>query len=130
MSNDDLSKHELVAIDRAITLARRPLKRSAPVLIRGLLITAVGMIMSEVGRQQQIDAALRGSYSNGSTADIGGLVTIVGILFTLIGAFRLATAVDRAAVIGDAVLALTVRLEDLAPQPEAVYDEGGNPIDP
>lgn len=122
-----MSEYELVAIGKAVDQAKHPLKRSTNLLVAGLLLVGVGSVMAESGRQQQIRDALRGyAFSSASsTATWGSILTVIGLIVALIGVARLASAVDRTATLTDAVLALTLRLEELAPEPEpeVVYDD-------
>jgi len=122
-----MQQYELAAIGKAIDQAKHPLKRSTNYLVGGLLVAGVGTVVAEAGRQQQIRDALRGvAYSSGGAqASWGSILTLIGVIVALIGVARLASAIDRTAVLSDAVLALTLRLEELAPEdgPEVVYDE-------
>lgn len=122
-----MQQYELAAIGNAVDQAKHPLKRSTNFLVGGLLLAGVGAVVAENGRQQQIKDALRGTiYSSGSTtAGWGSILTLLGVIVALIGVARLAAAIDRTAALSDAVFALTLRLEELAPEPgpEAVYDD-------
>lgn len=74
------------------------IKRSAGMLTAGILAMVIGQFIYSAGQAQTIQAALT-SYSfddgdGGGALAIGGIVSLLGLVFILIGVVRLAGHVD------------------------------------